>query len=485
MSAVADISATKRYRSEAETTPILQELEAKYDLLKHRVDGWSAWPLLRFSLSRSLQNLPLDTGAPSGLTRQQLWGRLFSDLRSLAWVRRAPLAVKTFSSLHVEREGGAKKDIFFDDLCREWGGYKIEAINSPRIYLDPAPYLVRRDISTTGLNVITDRLARRRPVSGFTSIAVTFAECIRKELGFEHYTVQAIEAAFTSFVWSKRVYRSLLSRVLPKCLLLADTGDFPITAAAKELGIKVVEFQHGFTHRYFPGNAWAPQMLRYKQSIPLPDRIFTFGRHWQLELGALGFWSDELKVVGSTRVDSYRGRPPASKDSVCSIVVTTQGTDTERLVAFLAEFVRQAKGRLKQKLYIKLHPSYATSAAQVTEAFAGEPEVAIVAGSELPTTFELLQRADLHLSIYSTCHYEALALGVPTAIIPLTGHENVVHLYHSGHAFMPATPQELVEIAAGCKERRQGSEAGEEYFAPDAAENIRRELGQLLEGGAK
>ena len=467
-----------RYRSEAEASAILQQMEMKHDLLHHKIAGWSVWPLLRFSISRELQNLPLDKGG-TGLSRAQLVRCAAADLIEFAWVRRAPYVAKTFSSLQVERSAGRKKDIFFDDIPGTEGYYKIEVINSPRVYLDSTPSLTPRDISTTALNLLTDRLARRRPPPGLSPVARALSDCIRSELGLEHYTADAVEAALAGFVWGKKMNRHLLARVRPKCLLLADTADYAITAAARELRINVVEFQHGFTHRHFPGNSWTADSLRHKSTMALPHRILVFGPHWQRELAALGFWSDELRIVGSTRVDTYRRQSSQREDQVCTLVVTTQGTDTERLIAFLADFVREARGRLAFKLMIKLHPSYATSARRFNEAFATAAEVAIVSGSELPSTFELLQRAHLHVSIYSTCHYEALALGIPTVILPLTGHENVLHLHAAGHAFMPSSPRELLDIALRWREWRVTPEVGAQYFEPNARENIRRELESL------
>ena len=453
-------------------------METKHDLLRHKVDGWCAWPLLRFSISRALQNLPLDKGA-TGLSRAQLVRCATADLLEFAWVRRAPYAAKTFSSLQVERSAGRKKDIFFDDIPGTEGYYKIEVVNSPRVYADTTPSLTPRDISTTALNLLTDRLARRRPPAGLAPVGKALSDCIRSELGFEHYTTEAVATGLAGFVWAKRLNRHLLARVRPKCLMLADTGDYAIIAAARELGIKVVEFQHGLTHRHYPGNSWTAEALRYKSAIAIPDRILVYGSHWQRELAALGFWSDELRVVGSTRVDAYRRQSTPREDQVCTLVVTTQGTDTERLIAFLVDFVRDARGKFAFKLLIKLHPSYATNARCFTEAFATAAEVTIVSGSELPSTFELLQRAHLHVSIYSACHYEALALGTPTVILPLTGHENVLHLHAAGHAFMPASPRELVDIALRWREWRVAPEVGAEYFAPGARENIRRELESL------
>ncbi len=68
--------------------------------------------------------------------------------------------------------------------------------------------------------------------------------------------------------------------------------------------------------------------------MPIPDRIFLYGAHWQEELAANGFWQEELRSVGSLRLDQYRDLKIAKDARNCKIVLTTQGTDTERLLNF-------------------------------------------------------------------------------------------------------------------------------------------------------
>jgi hypothetical protein len=103
--------------------------------------------------------------------------------------------------------------------------------------------------------------------------------------------------------------------------------------------------------------------------------------------------------------------------------------------------------------------------------------VRVISGSEAPSTFELLSSADLHLSISSACHYDALGLGVPTVIIPLANCDWVLSLHRAGHAFLAKTPKELLEIVS--RLGRGGGvpdELGAYYFRPNALENMKRAL---------
>ena len=469
------ISAPNGYLSIAEVSVRLQQLESKHDLLRHKLDGWCVWPLLRISLSWVLGNVPADE-AGVGISKRELLPLVMSDLARLLWLKRARIVLKAYSSAHMEFEAGRRKDVFFDDLLQAAGGhFKIEELNN-RFHLNPEPYFVPSDLTTAAITIIGGKLARWRPPPGIEDISTQISRCLKEELGIASYTPQYIASVLSRFHWQKRLFRIVLGRIKPRCLLLASVCDYHITAAARELGVKVIEFQHGLTHRHHPGNSWSRYAVPYKASMPLPNRMLLYGSYWQRELAVNGFWNDELYAVGSVRVDSYRRQSSQRRDDLCTMVVTPQGIDTERLIAFLVEFVRLAEGRLKYRIHIKMHPHYQADTRLFDEALGGNSNVRLVGGAEPPTTFELLKQAHLHLSIFSTCHYEALALGVPTLIIPFTGSENVVHLYESGHAFFPQTPMELLDLVLRWRELRVPEDVGGEYFKPGAMENIQREL---------
>lgn len=470
------------YLSEAEVSERLQWLESKYDLLRYQVDGWCAWPLLRFSVSRAIQNLPLDKRVVRSFSRGELFRVALRD--AVAWINLRPARYVAFShcSAHSEVEREHKKDFYLDDLLRSLpGGWKIEMLDSRSAYVNPLPQLVPRKMTTVALGLAQERLARfgRHDTE---PVARAMADALGEGLGLDAWSPDVISRILASFHWKKKLFGRLLRRIQPEFLLLV-AADYSIIAAARELGVRVIELQHGFTHRHFPGTSWTRYALPYKAAMALPDRVFLYGSHWQEEVEALGFWNEELRAVGSPRIDLYRARPVARPRGACTIVVTTQGTDTEHLIAFFVEFVRLADGRKPYRLRIKMHPAYHATDHLFDAAFGGNPHVQLIAGNATPSTFQLLKEADYHVSIYSTCHYEALALGVPTVIVPLTGAENVWHLHEEGHAAVARTPLDLFEKVSAQERERVPALVGDRYFTPGALDNMRREIEELT-GGA-
>jgi len=511
----------------------LVDLEARHDLLRHQVDGWCVWPLFRFHVGA----LALGGGVASRagidhLTRLRLVG---GDLAGLARLPRSPVAALVYASNRSEHEGGRAKDAFLDDLLRaiagrEAGrapstggrlgasggrigaagdrnaaaGVKIEHVDNPVFVARRRGALLPAALTTTFFGAAASALARSAGPPAIRHVAGELHAALAAGLGDPDRLPRAtIALALRRFYWLRRLYGAVLARVRPRHLLVVTAyANHAAVAAAKGRGIAVVELQHGVVDRHHAGYDWSATARPYKPRLPIPDRLFLYGRYFRDELTAGGFWDEELRVVGSPRVDAYRRRreppatssqwsprdfpashelhtpdDPATPSAPLKLVLTTQGWDVARLVAFMAETLDRARGVVPPSLTVKLHPGETSPAPYAS--LARYPGVTISPASEPPSTFELLVGADVHLSISSSCHYEALALGVPTIVLALDGHGAMAPLCEAGHAALVATPAELLEIL---RAGRQGgpdvaAAAGQWYFEPNALANMLRELG--------
>ena len=150
-------------------------------------------------------------------------------------------------------------------------------------------------------------------------------------------------------------------------------------------------------------------------------------------------------------------------------------------ISFMAEFLRKTRNVAGLRLVVKLHPIYERGPEAYLEAFGNDERIRVLTGSEDPSTFELLARASIHVSVSSSCHYDALGIGVPTVILPLPTHEVVLPLYHAGHALLARTPDELAAIAARWDSHRVQESVSAYYFRPDAVDNMAAEMGLSAE----
>jgi hypothetical protein len=137
-----------------------------------------------------------------------------------------------------------------------------------------------------------------------------------------------------------------------------------------------------------------------------------------------------------------------------------------------------AEGR-EISLTIKLHPINQRSKETYIREFGNTKNVRILLGNEPPSTFELISGANFHLSVSSSCHYDALGLGVPTVILPFSGHEDVLDLYERGHAFFAKTPQDLAEIVCTYQNLQVQKAVSSLYFKSGAIKNMIENLDHL------
>jgi hypothetical protein len=462
--------------SAEEVDVLLHNMELKNDLLQYKVEGWCVWPILRFEIGCLMEDIPLTKRGKIWLI--QLLILAIYSLRSLTLLKPARMIIKTYTSGLVERKEIYYKDIWFDDLLLSVGDYvKIETINNRKFIRRRKTALTKSNLVTNLLDLVTALLARVGGPRYISEIAGKLYTGLNNELKLNGITLRWAERRLRNFYWCKKIYTYLLRRVRPAYLLTADPGEYALVAAAKEQGIKVIELQHGLINRHHYAYSWMADAVKNKRWMPIPDCLFLWGEYWKQELEMNGFWGNALYVVGSLRMEEYRHRKAAKKkEQVCTLLLTSQGIDVERIIAFVSDVLEASKGKHDIRLYIKLHPVYETSKTLYEGAFKDDPRVQVLLGNEDPSTFDLLTLVDFHLSISSTCHYDALGLGVPTIILPFATHESIVSLYEMGHAFLARTPTELLDILLRWKGREVPNEVGEFYFKKGALENMKREV---------
>jgi hypothetical protein len=181
-------------------------------------------------------------------------------------------------------------------------------------------------------------------------------------------------------------------------------------------------------------------------------------------------------------MDRYRSlRLPNRLDLRCTLVVTTQGIETAGIIIFLQRCIQLLRGTLPFRLIVKLHPLYDVDTLErYCRAFADEMEVEVVSGAADVSTLELLTQAHLHASISSTCHFDALALGVPTVVLPFRTHEVVLPLVARGHARLVRDAGELAALIRSARALGHSDDVGNSYFQPGALANMKREITELI-----
>jgi hypothetical protein len=423
-------------------------LERKHDLFSFRVDGWSAWRVMRNPVYWLVAELPLSKPGRPG------YARILDAVRGtlilagiVASGRRKDLLVKTCrSALRVKRDT-QYEDIHFDGLLRR--GYscvKLEEINSPDFEAQAAAAWRPADLDPVVFTFWGRVLGRLFPADAMPFCRFV-AELLQTELQIT-VAPRWLLMRVSTVVWQARLYRLLLSRITPQAILVSDTGEYGLRIAAHRHGIRFIELQHGIFDASQPDAipSWVDGSIA---ELVLPDMLATRGTYWNEQLANTRQGQEGVVAVGDAVTDAARlKREGRSRSDKIQLLLTSQGLDTARLVAWVEQLADCAPTSLDWHLSIKLHPVYDFDS-RAFEPLRSNPRIRIISGAEQPNVFDLLAESDLHLTIASACHFDAAAVGVRSVIIPLSGHELVANTVDGKWFFLARAPLDVWDIAAG------------------------------------
>jgi hypothetical protein len=460
-------------KSESETAEILAEFEDQCGAYELTVRGISVWRLIRAPVGYVLQDLPfsvpplplVDLFAASVRSMWDIWRLSPQDVRYV---------VKSYASaLRVNGVHGFE-DVYFEQLLRkEPGGVWLGSLNAAgkgRKYP-----VATASLDCTLIPILGVITARILPLREGAEVFTRLSKELQGRLGVSEFSAQRISHMFSSFWWQSRLFEWLLVRLAPQAVITADSGERAVIAACRRRGIRLVEMQHGVFTPHDPDclPAVALQIADEKMLL-LPDALALYGDYWvarhkNTAMGQAG----RLHAVGAAIIDRYReirGSQFRSDPAFPRLVVTSQGLDRDALIRFLADFLKRYSAPCV--LCVKLHPAYDLSLHPYTRTLGADPRVQIFSGSEEPNTFELIASADLHLSIASACHFDALGIGCPTAVLGLAGHEVVFDLAETGNALFADTPADLAAMVQGRCWTRLAGVTPENFFRSGFVENM-------------
>lgn len=473
-------------RSEAEVASVLEQFERRHVVFDLTVDGVSLWRLFRFEISIALQNLGLHRpSVPPGAIIASLLGAIPQLV--VAPRRLDFLGATVTSALRAFDERGWH-DINFDPVIDQIsGGGKMLyddvrgfAKNKRRAFRKP----VFNDTCIVAASAALGRLFPVRDNPAFHKLS----RLIACDLNLFDFTPERIRRKWSVLDWRVRLYRVVLKRLRPRCLLVPNSGQFALFLAANSLGIPFVEMQHGIFSDKHPDNLTEEALKHDRRATMLPDLLTVYGVYWRerLEYSALGRLN-RIRPVGASRIESVRrlrDQRFAADPERPVLTLTSQGI--EPLANFVAAFLKLYTAPLV--LNIRLHPGYEADANHYGKRFSGDPRVTLWRGNSRPDTMEMIAMSDLHLSVSSACHFEALGIGTPTAIIALPSHEIVRDLAERGDAILIRSPQALADLVASRGWHDVRTQTSDYYFHCNHIASLRAvldECGALAAGNVQ
>jgi hypothetical protein len=407
----------------------LEEAERCHDLFGFRVDGWSAWRVTRHTVQRIAASYNLVRPKQNDGLRI-LWAIVATVKLAaiLALPPRVGLLVKTQRSGLRLAVGDRYRDIYFDGLLASNDDhFKIEVIDTGEFEAQARVALFPPHLNAVVFTFWGRLLGKLWPADAAEFSARTSA-ILKDEVGVD-IPASAILMLVSTAYWQSRLFGLLLRRLRPAAALVSDTGEYGLVIACRKAGIPIVELQHGVFDASHPDAipVWAQGS---GTELVLPDVLATRNSFWIQQLAGC-HQAVSAVPVGNEMIDRAREKRAVRQaelrngPAVKRILVTTQGTQSERLAAWLEAMLAAAPAGQAWRLMIKLHPTYDTQTTAY-DGLADHPDVTVIPGGGQPNVFDLLSEADIHLSIASACLFEAAALQVPSLIIPLEGHQDVL-----------------------------------------------------------
>ena len=451
---------------------ILEEIEGKYPVDTILVNGKEVWPYLRMAYYFGYRK---DMASESGEEQSvpPLLKRLVKMVKNsfyglTNWFRTYDYVV--LSNTGQRRSiNGKYFNRLLDPIIDELGRDRVLCVEIPAPSLYPTKKVHTENIVCNDLPTLVAAIRATVILKGAAIQNGSILKTIQEEHGLRIDDLKRVRSSDAQ----RRVYSSLFCRIKPKALLLSCYygSNLPAVKAAKDLGIKVIEVQHGVIGKEHP----AYNVYRDLDKSCFPDHLLVFGKR-ELATFSDSRFIDQANVhpVGSFYIDyiksSYKPEPYLSEliSGYKRVVgVTLQWILERRLISFTCE-----AAKLDSTILYMLIPR--------------QPGGKVYSSVELPQNvmiitdrnfYQLMTYCDFHSTVNSTCALEAPSLGVQNILVDIDGlarqyYEKV--LSDDRVTRFAGAPQEYVDIVRsfGRLDRNIVCQLHEDFFSTNYQENI-------------
>ena len=461
-------------RSPLEFEQALQNFEAlerSLDLPAWQVNGVYVWKLIRFAVFSAY----LELGGLSGPAHPEVQRLKPSKLRVAA--RFLNLAIKRNPFLSIQRDTQRfiipdkrkqlRNGIVVDPISyRAWAGSYCQT----SLVLDRAsplhPFSISASASYDVISFIGEASGRFRRIK-ISSRDVQITELIQQALGLRpprsNFDVLAITVRATkNFLGVRDTFSSLLQKAQPRALyLVVSYGKEAAIAAAKNLGIPTVEFQHGALGRGHMGYDFAGWSC-----VPyFPEKILAFGPNWFANCSL----PEQCAVipVGAPHIETAVSELFQTKGRHSrQLLVLSQGPVARQLVEQIARF---AKLRSDWRILVRPHPSENRDQLRALwdELLGGAGNRVEVENNR--SLVEQAVESSVAAGVNSTGLLEALLVGCPVVFLRLPNASPYFEqLVVQGEALAVANGEALAEVVDSA---RPGSARG--YFSESVEDVVR------------
>ena len=434
-----------------EICDVFFDLEEKYDLNYIKIQDCFFWQVIRMYLYYDIARRTQTFG-----TAQQQTLSLMDKVKSFTPFIKNSLLYNPFSGSekidmlifdHPRKTmfNGEFKDIysyFLVDLLKD--NYSFEVME--------APYLNKHFSKRQSYIKYTDRIQFGSYIhKKFNKIEFTQEEKelissikneIKDKFNLDINLELIIANHILNFQYDYKSYSSLFKKRNPKKIFVVVAYENQaIVAAAKDLGIEVIELQHGTISDYHLGYSY-PEKTRQNGEIRyFPDKILTFGDYW-INDDTCPISKENIIPIGFPYFEAQ------SKDFINlskkdkQILFISQGV----IGKYLSALALEVAGKMPDfEIIYKLHPGEYETWNQYPELVEASKlnNVKIVDNSQTPL-YQFFGESEYQIGAFSTAIYEGLMFNCKTFILDVPGVEYLKDLINEGYVFKISDSDDLI-----------------------------------------
>ncbi|EZH72290.1 hypothetical protein ATO12_22830 [Aquimarina atlantica] len=386
----------------------IRNIEAKYSIDKLKYKDVNYWPLFRAVILNEILY-----GENKGILTKPI--SVLSKLKSAFfgfpnWFKKVEY-IAFSNELERKEIEGKTIDKLLEKTITNLGYKKVLYIENCSNHLNKKKYGNKQVCSWNLIlfligivSVFTKRI--RRKFEGYD---------VLEKLSSDEEITTNLKIKFFEFQAKVFVLKIFFKMYKPKCIFITDYGYYPMTYAAKKLGIKVVEFQHGVIGKVHP--YYHP--VKKLNSDFCPDYLFVFGDHDKNCLQS-GNYVDQKNIIpiGNFYLEYIVKKDKHSRilklikpynKSIC--IPTDHVTQQDILI-----FISKAATKLPDVIFIIVPREY-----KAFEVLLDTINLENIYVEKELSFQETVRHCYYHSCSISTCSLEALSLGVPNILIDEDG----------------------------------------------------------------
>ena len=394
------------------------QLESEHNLISLEIAGVKIWQILRYELFFKLTEEEFKLGAP------QVTSSLFEKINSIprmiynaffnnGWFE-GKCSKLVFPHSRVQLVDNQYIDIntkYFIDQMKECDASFLvfEKPHAHKHYTKKVNYIKYLDDAVLFNNII----------SKFVYIDMTEHEIIINKVKNEINEIFKVDIDLNLIFLQKikkfksyyYYYYKLLKKISPDQIFIVVSYFEPwLIAAAKDLGIKVTEFQHGAFSKYHLGYSYCiKDDLKY-----LPDEFLVWNQYWK---DIIPFpISDDNVVIYPSKFQALQKEKYKNESKIKNqVIILSQGTISNKMAKIILDNFKYFSNF---KIVYKLHPAEYQRYKSYNNLMEllKKDNVELVVNGDL---YKLFATSEYQVGVYSTTLFEGLEFGLKTILCDL------------------------------------------------------------------